>query len=70
MARNKDRIFYDQIWRIVDGAVRDTYRTHPEYLKGYHSERIIRTSIVKRVTGTLMGYGAQSPQGRRLMGGG
>jgi hypothetical protein len=47
---------YRQVWRIVDGAVRDAFRQHPDYLSPCRREAEIRRSIVKRVTGAFLGY--------------
>lgn len=47
---------YRQVWRIVDGAVRDAFGTHPGYVPPGLRERTVRHSIVKRVTGALLGY--------------
>lgn len=46
---------YHRIWRIVDGAVRDTFKHHPEYLTdaGHRSAQV---SIIKRVAGALAGH--------------
>jgi len=54
---------YRQLWRVVDGAVRDALESHPDYLtrKGQASARM---SITKRVTGAIMGYVEQSTRGR------
>jgi hypothetical protein len=54
---------YSQLWRIVDGAVRDALETHPDYLtkKGMRSAR---ASITKRVTGAVLGYTSQVAEGR------
>jgi hypothetical protein len=59
----RDSRVYRQIWRIVDGAVFDALYTHQEYLteKGRQSAR---SSIVKRVTGSVVGYVEQSTRGR------
>lgn len=53
-----DRI-YRQIVRLVDGAVRDTFANHPDYLtdKGRHHAA---NSIIKRTTGTLWGYAKEA----------
>lgn len=52
---------YHKIWRIVDGAVRDCFKHHPDYLTGKgHVDA--RTSIVKRVTGAI--HGVQFPKGK------
>jgi hypothetical protein len=47
---------YRQIWRIVDGALVKTFMAHPEYLPDRISARVIRNSIVKRVTGDVVGW--------------
>lgn len=54
---------YGRLWTIVDGGVRDALAAHPDYLtpKGARSAR---TSIVKRVTGTVIGFAEQSAKGR------
>ncbi len=55
---------YAELWGVVDGAVSDAFNCHPDYLtpKGMKSAR---TSVVKRVTGTIMGFAAQAAEGRR-----
>ena len=59
----KDSRAYRQLWRIVDGAVRDALDSHPDYLtkKGRESAR---NSITKRVTGAVLGYATEVAQGR------
>lgn len=54
---------YSELWRIVDGAVADAFKCHPDYLtpKGHRSAR---TSVTKRVTGTVLGFAEQSARGR------
>lgn len=54
---------YRQLWRIVDGAVRDTLLQHPDYVtpKG---QRCLRMSVNKRITGAVLGYAEQSARGR------
>jgi len=54
---------YRQLWRIADGAVRDAFANHPEYLT-QKGQRDARQSIVKRVTGAFYGYAAQAARGR------
>lgn len=64
--RRKDRAVsaeYRQLWRIVDGAVRDALASHPEYLTD-HGKRNAREAIIKRVTGSLYGYATQVARGR------
>lgn len=47
--------WYVQLWYMVDGAIRDTFRMHPEYLAGT-PEWIVRNSINKRVVGVIKSY--------------
>lgn len=54
---------YSRIWRIVDGAVRDAFASHPEYIEKRWM-RAARFSITKRVTGEMMSFAAQSAKGR------
>lgn len=55
--------FKRQMWRLVDGAVRDAFHAHPEYLAV--PEMKVRQAIVKRVTGAITGYaGATRAKGR------
>lgn len=55
---------YHQLWRIVDGAVRQTYAAHPDYFSEKGRRASARSSFVKRVTGSIMGYVEQSTQVR------
>lgn len=45
---------YAQLWRVVDGAVRDAFAAHPDFLteKGKHC----RASVTKRVVGNVLGF--------------
>lgn len=54
---------YRQIWRLVDGAVRDAFANHPEYLTS-SGRASAQRSITKRVTGALHGYATQVARGR------
>lgn len=58
---------YHQLWRIIDGAVYDAFKAHPEYLE-HGREKDARQSIVKRVTGAILGYAAQAVEGRSGLG--
>lgn len=62
MEKRPDEI-YVQLWKLVGGAVRDTFASHPEYLTEA-GRRAAERSIVKRVTGTLHGYATQVARGR------
>lgn len=50
---------YRQLWRVVDGAVRNTIAAHGDYFtpKGLKSAR---ASFTKRATGAVLGYAQQS----------
>lgn len=56
---------YAELWGVVDGAVSDAFNNHPDYLtpKG---QRSARTSVVKRVTGTVLSFAVQAARGRPL----
>ena len=54
---------YSQIWRIVDGAVADCILHHREYFGSNQQVGDARRSIVKRVTGSIIGYLEQSRRG-------
>lgn len=61
----KKTALYYKIWRLADGAIQDTYKHHPEYFSkeikgGWKSARM---SIVKRVTGAIVGSAEQSARG-------
>ena len=58
---------YHQLWRVVDGAVADAFAMHPDYLTNHGHSRA-RQSIVKRVTGAVLGYAAQAAHGRSGLG--
>lgn len=63
MAVTRDTGAYRQLQRIVDGAVRDAFAMHPEYLTR-SGRKFARGSITKRVAGSILGYAEQSAQGR------
>jgi len=48
-----------RLWRLVEGAVVDAFRTHPDYLtqKGHWSAV---QSVTKRVVGQLVGHAKQA----------
>lgn len=46
---------YAQLWRVVDGAVIDAMKHHPEYFRA-KDKRAVRNSINKRVVGSVLGY--------------
>lgn len=51
---------YRAIWRVVDGAVRNALDMHPDYLTNKGTQwSAARMSIVKRVTGSILGFQAE-----------
>lgn len=61
MARND--YAYGQLTRVVSGAVRDAFNNHPDYLTD-KGRRSAKTSIVKRVSGTVLSFAVQAAKGR------
>ncbi len=56
--------FNRQVWRVVDGAIRDAFLNHPDYLTKKGSRAACaRRSLAKRVTGALLSYLAQKELG-------
>ena len=55
---------YRQLWRLVDGAVRQCFLEHPDYLSDSYREITVRTSIVKRVAGLILGYAGETAEAR------
>lgn len=53
-----------QLWRVVDGAVRDAMASHPDWLASERAALKLRNSITKRVVGSVMGYAETSAWGR------
>lgn len=45
---------YQQLWRTIEGAVRDALQMHPEYLASGRAPRTVVNSITKRVTGSII----------------
>ena len=60
----KTKALYRMIWRLADGAVMDTVRTHPDYFTDKGRTKIARMSTVKRMTGLLTSFVEQSTEGR------
>lgn len=54
---------YAELWGVVDGAVTDAFNTHPDYLTA-KGQRSARTSVTKRVTGTVLSFAVQAARGR------
>lgn len=60
----KDCPQYRRVWIIVDSAVAEAFKAHPEYLSDDAVLRVVRASIVKRVTGAITGWATQVEQAR------
>ena len=55
---------YTQLWRVIDGAVRDAIEHHPDYLSDKGRQYAsARRSIVKRAVGAVLGYQAERRSG-------
>lgn len=53
------------MWRVVDGAIRDAFHHHPEYLTNHGAKGAnARRSVAKRVTSAVLSYLEQSGWGR------
>ncbi len=44
---------YKRLWKIIDGAVADSFFHHKDYLNPQVSPKVVRNSINKRVTGAI-----------------
>ena len=53
---------YQRLWKVVDGAVSDTFDAHPEYLA--RPQRDVQNSITKRVTGSITSFVRKRTEGR------
>ena len=53
-----------KLWSIVEGAVTDTFKTHPEYLTD-RGQRSAVESVTKRVVGQLVGLAPETREGGR-----
>lgn len=52
-----------QLWRMVEGAVTDAFRSHPDYLTQRGAEH-----AVESVVGTLVGHATETLKGGRFGG--
>lgn len=55
---------YRRLWRLVDGAIRDAFAKHPEYVPQGRRETEIRSSLAKRIVGAVKGHAEQSARSR------
>jgi hypothetical protein len=63
--RHVERSAYGLLWNVVSGAVADAFNRHPDYLTS-KGKRSAATSIIKRVTGTVLGFAVeQTARSRR-----
>lgn len=61
--RKKGDPNFKRLWRVVDGAVADAFKMHPEYINPERAEWRVRSSINKRVVGAILGFAAQAAEG-------
>ena len=54
--------YYKQVWQVVDGALIDCIKMHPEYFPTGQLT-VIRNSIVKRITGAVNAHPKLRPKG-------
>lgn len=47
------------LWNLVEGAVADAFRAHPDFLTNKGRSTVVR-SVTKRVVGQLVGYAKQT----------
>lgn len=59
---------YRQLWIIIDGAIRDTFNCHPEYLTDA-GKRHAQLSLGKRITGAIHGHATLKAAAQALAGG-
>lgn len=57
---------HKQLWGVVEGAVNDAFHKHDDYLtpKGRRNAKV---SVIKRVTGTVLGFALQEAQRQRKL---
>ena len=58
---------HQRLWALVEGAVIDAFRSHPDYLTD-RGAQLAAGSITKRVVGQLVGHAQQTRAGGRLGG--
>ncbi|MCW1920847.1 hypothetical protein NX862_18975 [Rhodobacter sp. KR11] len=56
---------HQKLWALVEGAVADALRTHPDYLTA-RGAQLAAGSITKRVVGQLVGHAKETLAGGRL----
>lgn len=55
---------HQRLWRLVEGAVTDAFRSHPDYLTD-RGTRLAVESVTKHVVGNLVGHAMQTREGGR-----
>ena len=58
---------HQRLWRMVEGAVLDAFKSHPDYLTDIGAPVAVE-SITKRVVGTLVGHANETRKGGRFGG--
>jgi len=61
------RAAYARLWRSVEGAVVDTFKSHPEYFTEAAARSMV-PSITKRVVGAIVSMADRTREGGRLGG--
>lgn len=56
-----------RLWRMVEGAVVDALRQHPDFITEKGRQSLV-ASVTKRVVGNLLGHAQQTLRGGRLGG--
>lgn len=60
---HKKATAYRQLWRVVDAAVAEAFKVHPDYLTE-RGQKLARMSVNKRVVGAVIGYAAEAAKRR------
>lgn len=53
---------YQQLWGVTDGAVKDAFNMHPDYLTPKGRQSAV-ASVTKRVTGTVLSFAVAAARG-------
>jgi len=59
----KDGAEYRQLWRVIDGAIRDCFKMHPDYITPENIRRV-RESLAKRITGAVLANKAEASKAK------
>ena len=55
---------HKQLWGVVEGAVNDAFHKHSDYLT-HKGRKSAKSSIIKRVTGTVLSFALQEAKRQR-----